>query len=127
METFEKAVRSKLRFESTKGQMSVEDLWDLSLTSLDAMAVATNRKLKDAEETVSFITNTPRKNSELELKMEILKRVIEVKVAEQEASKTKAQRSQELELLKNLRADKKMEALKNLSEADIEKRIAELG
>ena len=34
---FEMATRSKLRFPSTKGELSVEDLWDLSDKDLDVV------------------------------------------------------------------------------------------
>ena len=42
---FEMATRSKLRFPSTKGELSVEDLWDLSDKDLDVVY----KNLKDQE------------------------------------------------------------------------------
>ena len=48
---FERAAKRKLRFTSSKGSLSVEDLYDLSLTSLDSIAKGVNRQLKaEAEE-----------------------------------------------------------------------------
>lgn len=37
---FDKVTRLKLRFESNKGLLSVEQVWDLSLTALNEMAKA---------------------------------------------------------------------------------------
>ena len=42
---FEMATRSKMRFPSTKGELSVEDLWDLSDKDLDVVY----KNLKDQE------------------------------------------------------------------------------
>lgn len=126
MEMFEKASRLKLRFKSTKGSLSTEDLWDLSLASLDAVAKTTNKELKESAEE-SFITPpTATGSSTLELQMEILKYVISVRLAENEKKKAALQRKQELETLKQLRDTKKLEALGSLSEEELTKRIAEL-
>ena len=46
MSIFEKASRLQLRFASTKGSLSVEDLWGLSLESLDTLAKAVNKQIK---------------------------------------------------------------------------------
>ena len=43
---FEKAARLKLRFTSPSGVVSVEDLWDLSLTRLNKVAQHVNNELK---------------------------------------------------------------------------------
>jgi hypothetical protein len=51
MNIFEQATRRAIRFESAKGDLSVEQLWDLPLQSrnqfdLDTVAKTVNRQLK---------------------------------------------------------------------------------
>lgn len=125
MDIFEKATRVKLRWLTAKGSLSVEDLWDLKLTDLDLLARAANRILKEETEE-SFISKKTTNNSELELSLDVLKRIIEVKLKEQEDKKVKAQRAEELATLKALLADKRQDELKSLSSEEIQKRIEEL-
>jgi hypothetical protein len=37
---YKEAAKQKLRFATNKGNLSVEQLWDLNLTDLDSLAVA---------------------------------------------------------------------------------------
>ncbi|MNE03052.1 hypothetical protein D3C80_955410 [compost metagenome] len=125
---FEAASRQKLRFDSKVGQLSVEDLWDLPLTSatkanLDQIAVDLNRQLKGTEE--SFVS-TGKKNAVLELKFEIVKHIIGVRVAENQAKldeRTKAARKEQIETLIE---EKKNEGLKAMSIEDLEKLAKDL-
>lgn len=120
------ASRKRYRFESGRGELTVENLWDLSLTSLDTIAKALNRKLKESAEESFIATPTTRKNTELENKLEILKYVIGVKQAELEKSKKAAAKSAQIAQLRELAATKANEALSAKSLEDIEKMIAEL-
>ena len=43
---FANASAMKVRFESSRGSVSVEDLWDLPLTELDRMYRALNKQMK---------------------------------------------------------------------------------
>lgn len=122
---FEKAAKQKLRFETSKGLLATEDLFDLSLNSLDTLAKATNKKLKEESEE-SFITTKTTKNTENELKLELLKYVIEYKINLAERSKARADRRAELEVLETLVREKKVEAVKSMSIDDIQKKILEL-
>lgn len=127
MTIFEQAARLKLRFENTgRGELAVENLFDLSLPSLDTLAKTVNKKLKDAEEE-SFISAKSKANEELTLKLEIVKHIIAVKQQEAELRKAYAQRQAERELLISLKEKKQVEALEGLSVEEIEKRLADLG
>ena len=84
---FEKASRIKLRF-TYFGQISVEDLWDLNPKQLDELYsdLATKKKQLATESLIE-----PRKaNAELDLRIELVKHVFEVKQAEAEARRAAA-------------------------------------
>jgi hypothetical protein len=125
MSNFEKASRLKLRFSTNKGELSVEDLWDLSLESLDTIAKVTNKKLKEESEE-SFIGKKSINNTVLELKMEILKEVISFKLKEKEAKTLRAVKSAKLAQLKELANNKANEQLSGMSLEEINKLIVEL-
>ena len=95
---FEQASRLKLRFGSPQGPLTVDDLWDLPLTSrtnranLDDIARFYSRELKE-QETESFVTKPARKDKILVLGFEIVKRVIEVRLEENKALKDKTDKA----------------------------------
>lgn len=125
MSIFEKASKAKLRFSTSRGQLSTEDLWDLSLESLDQIAVAIDKALETAGKK-SFIGKRDTTNTALELQLEILKHIIEVKLAEKDAKAKRVERNAQLAQLKELAASKSNEALQGKSLEEINKMIAEL-
>ena len=91
---FEQASRKRIRFDSVQGELSVEHLWHLPLTSatkanLDDVAKEVNRQLIAAAET-SFVKQTSPAKNELELKMEVVKHIIGVRLEENAAAAEKA-------------------------------------
>ncbi len=96
MNIFERASRRKLRFESDRGDLTAEQLWDLPLIdtrgrlNLDQMARGVNTVLKSLEgESFVEIKPDPRK-IELELQLDILKHVIASKMADAAAAEKRA-------------------------------------
>lgn len=125
MNIFERAARTKLRFHSTKGNLTTEDLFDLSLTSLDSLARSINSLLK-AEGEESFIETKPEKNTVLELQLDILKHVIATKITALEAAKKGAETKAQIDTIKQLLVEKKSEALKSMSTEELEVKLAGL-
>ena len=128
---FLQATREKFRFQSNKGDLSVEQLWDMPLTSrtgfdLDTVAKAVNSDLKGANEE-SFVntTNNPAV-SRLQNKLEVVKAIIEIKLAEAEAAKKRAEKAAERQRLMEVLHSKKDQELQGLSVEEIEKRLAQL-
>ena len=48
MENFKQASKEKLRIQTNKGLLSVEQLWDLSLSDLDILAVSLENEYKES-------------------------------------------------------------------------------
>jgi hypothetical protein len=128
---FEYATRNKLRFTSTKGELSVEQLWDVPLRSrddfnLNAIAKATNKAFKEISEESFVETKKTPEHTRREAALETVKYVIEVKLAEEKAAETRAERKQEKEKLLQILAEKQAGKLSELTEKELQKRIAAL-
>lgn len=101
---FEKASRIKLRYETSQGRLSVEDLWDLPLISntikpsLDLIARDLHKQLQNGED-VSFVTKGKKSDEIIQLKFDIVKHIIDVKLLEkeqQEQAKINKDRKQQI-------------------------------
>ncbi|BCH33181.1 hypothetical protein MesoLjLc_51110 [Mesorhizobium sp. L-8-10] len=130
MNIFELASRKKFRFQSGKGELTSEQLWDLPLTggsaNLDTIARAVNTELKGVtEESFVVVKPDPRK-PELEAKLEIVKHIIAVKVKAAEDAKSASERADKRRKLVEALASKEDQALANMSKEDILKQLAEL-
>jgi len=122
---FIRASRQKTRFKTTQGALTVEDLWDLSLDSLDRIAVALDETIQKAGKK-SFIGKRDRQAASDELAFEIVKHVIDTKIAESEAAKLRAVRRGEREFLEGLLRERQTEELKGLQREEIEARLKNL-
>ena len=128
---FLQATREKFRFESSKGDLSVEQLWDLPLTSrtgfdLDTVAKAVNANLKSSnEESFVNVSNNPAV-SRLQAQLEVVKAIIEVKLVQAEAAKKRAEKTAERQRLMEVLHSKKDQELQGLSVEEIERRLSQL-
>lgn len=124
MKLFEKAVRKKLRFPF-KGMVTVEDLWDLSVEELDKIYKKLNSQLKAREEE-SLLDAKSAKDEELELKVNILKYIVETKLEEKEKRKKQAEIARKKQKIMEIMESKKEEQLKDKSLEDLQEMMAEL-
>lgn len=112
---FEKATRQKLRFDTPAGLLSAEDLWDLPLTSirkanLDDIAKGLYKQIKESDVT-SFVDDTKAADDVIQLKFEVVKRVIDVKKAENLAATQRAANAEKKQQILSLIAQKETEHL----------------
>ena len=129
---FEQATRLKLRFAvGTRVNLTVENLWDLPLTNvkgedLDHIAIELQEKLSTNEK--SFVVQQSKnKETQLnQLKFDIVKYIIDVRLEEQKVANLERQRAQEISTLKELQKQAKIRDLQNLSSEEIEERIKSL-
>lgn len=127
---FEQATRNKLRFESAKGPLTVEQVWDAPLTSrngfsLDDIAKQAKREL-DALSEESFVEQVSPLKSVAVLKLEVVKHIISVKLTEKEAASKRAERAELRRQLTQALAERQSDAIKNMSPEEIQKRLKEL-
>ena len=125
MELFAKATKSKYRFQTSRGSLSVENLWDLNLEALDTIAKGINKQLKESSEE-SFIEAKSSASVELTEKLDIVKSIIKFKLTQKEAAAKRAETQARKAELEGLIADKKSDALKSKSLEELEKMAAEL-
>jgi hypothetical protein len=121
---FEQATRMKLRYSTSQGVLSTEDLWNVSLEKLNTLAKALNKEIKEAEEENFLAENTVDK--ETKLKFEIVKYIIHIRLEEKKAAKEKAEKAAEKEKLLKVLEQKQASELEGLSVEEIQQRIENL-
>src|ERR1700687_3194771 len=92
---FEYASRNKLRFASARGELTLEQLWDVPLRSregfdLNAVAKAASMAWKDISEESFVETAKTPEHTRRETALEVVKYVIETKLFEEELAKKRA-------------------------------------
>jgi hypothetical protein len=130
---FERASRMGLRFDSPKGELTVEQLWTLPLSSeiqgklsLDLLGQNVMQKLATST-AATFLESAPNpERSRDELRLDILKHIRDVKQAESKAARDQANKRAERERLLEILEQKKLGQLSELSVEDLESRIAAL-
>lgn len=122
---FETATRRKLRFQTTKGNLSIEDLWDVPLTVLDEAYKGLSRQIREAEDD-SLLSKKDSGVEEASLKRDLVKHVVQVRQAEAEAKTARAARRQQAARVRELIAQKQDEALAGKSTDELNTLLAEL-
>ena len=128
---FKQATKLKLRFSSVRGDLTIEDLWDLPLTSksnlsLDGVGKPIQKALRESDEDSLVDVPTTSKNELNSLRLAIIKEIISVKQEENLTKQNQAAIESQKALLKQALASKKVEEINSLSVEEIEKRIASL-
>ncbi|QIO03059.1 hypothetical protein HYQ35_gp051 [Salmonella phage barely] len=119
---FDHATRLKLRFNSNKGLLSVEQVWDLNLNALNELAKDLSRQVKEAaSDEEDFIGVKSAVDSQLQLRFDIVKAIIGVKLKERDESATAAERKANNQAIMELIQRKKQQELEGLSVEELEK------
>lgn len=132
MDLFEQAARLKLRFPSTRGDLTAEQLFDLPLLSpgdrfdLDTVAKSVNAALKATSEESFVSTAVHPAATKHQLQLDVVKSVIATKQSEAAAAKRRADRAAERRRLVEALGDKQDEKLRAMSISSIQKRLDEL-
>lgn len=133
MNVFEYATRNKLRFQSTRGELTVEQLWDVPLRSksgddfnLNMIAKSVNGKLKEASEENFVESAKTAEHTRMEVALDVVKHIIDAKLDDEAAAKQRSKNKLEKEQLLAILAEKQAGKLSELSEKELQRRIAAL-
>jgi hypothetical protein len=137
---FAQATRLGLRFQTPNGQISVEDLWNLPIStssankaSLESLGRSIRTELKDhGEETSLFGAGSIDKKAakvkkELELKFEIVKFIGETLVREKQKAEARAEARQKAQRMMELIQQKKEKELEGKSVEELTAMLATIG
>lgn len=126
---FEQASRLKLRFDTARGMVTTEDLWDIPLINsgvcLDDIAKTLNKLVKESGEE-SFVVKKSRDNAVLTLKFDIVKHIIGVKLADIEAQEQATEVKAKKAHIMSIISDKQDDELKGKSVKSLKKMLDEL-
>lgn len=131
MSIFEQASRLKLRFSTNRGELTVEQLWDLPLQSktqfdLDSVAKSVYHDLKGRAEESFVATSTDPMKARLELMLEILKHIIHVRQEENAAKLDKARKAEERQKIMEIIDKKQGAALEGETLEQLQARLKSL-
>lgn len=118
---YKKASQLKLRFETAKGLLSVEQLWDLNLADLsDAIKKVKSVLKKDDDDELSFLEDGKKIDSENELRFEIMKDVYLTRKKQQEDALSELEKKEHNQKILELISDKKNEELRGKSVEELQ-------
>ena len=113
------ATRQKFRFPFN-GQISAEDLWDLSPDQLDRVYKTLKKDQKTSNEE-SLLAIRTSEDSALDAKIELVKFIFDTKQADKLAAVAKAEADAKKKQIRELIAEKKNKQLEALSVEELEK------
>lgn len=121
---FEYATRNKVRFPF-KGQISVEDLWDLRADDLDTVFKTLNRQVKQSEEESLLVTKTAE-DTALDVQIAIVKYIFDIKMQEANARLLDKERKAQKQKIMAILANKQEQELQNKSVDELQKMLEEI-
>lgn len=122
MELFKLAAKEKYRFPF-KGNIAVEDLFDLTTSQLDVVYKELKSQVKDSSD--SLLKETSKEDKELKNKIEIVEEIFKDKVKEKQLKELALAEKQRKERIKELIAQKKDQDLADKSIEELEAMLGE--
>lgn len=125
MDIFKYAVKNKLRF-NYKGVCTVEDLYDIPLTSLDMMYGELKKQQKNFGED-SLLNKKSSEEKEVGIKIEIIENIVADRLADIDKAKKAQQTRERNRRIAQIIADKEDAALNDMSLEDLRAMLASDG
>ena len=119
MDIYKLASQQGLRFQTSKGLLTLDQLWSMSIDDLDTLVVSLNKEYEQSDKK-SFVVKKTTKDKTAKLKFDVALDVLNTKMeAEQAASEALEIKEHNKKILK-LIAEKKDDSLKGKSLKQLE-------
>lgn len=113
---YKQASKTQLRFPTTKGLLTVEQLWDLSMTDLTNCIRSLKKVLKKTDDDdLSFLDESSKVDPVQQLRFDILKDVYLTKKADAEAARNAKDKKEQNQKILNIIAQKEEAGLHDKS------------
>lgn len=120
-ELFIEATKKNFQFPF-RGMINIIDLWELSVQNLDMVFKSLNADYKKSEEE-SLLSVQTKESEELSEKIEIVKYIVNEKLAEKKAKEDAKKNREMKQRLLEIKAKRQDAALEGLSDAELDKMI----
>lgn len=122
MDNFKKASQLKLRFNTDRGALTTEQLWDLTLAQLTFLIRAIKKVLKQTEndDDLAFLVETSQTDPENQLRFEIAKDIYISKKAEKDEAQAIAISKEREQKILAIIARKQDSELEQMSKEELE-------
>lgn len=126
MSIFKEATKNpNVRFNLGNGDVTVCDLWQYSLERLDSLYSSLYQELETTKQ-VSLLKPKTTASDLLDLKLAVVKEVVETKLADKEAKTLKASKAEQARVIREKLAAKRDAALDAQSEEELLKQLESL-
>lgn len=122
MDHFKEGTRQGIRFNTSKGMLSIEQLWSLNITDLDHLTVEADANYKESGKK-SFIVKSSAKDKLAKLKFDILLDILTTKNDERLAALEKASDKEHDSKILRLIQEKEEDELKGKSAAQLRRML----
>lgn len=122
---YKEATKQSLRFNLRNGEVTTEDLWHYGLERLDSLYSTIHQEIENSKQ-ASLLKPKTNASKLLELKLAIVKDIVETKLADKQAKESKALKTEQARIIREKLANKRDAAMDALSEEDLLKQLEAL-
>ena len=115
---YKEASKLKLRVQTSRGPLTVEQLWDLPLTELDSLAVQLEESYNNSKGK-SFLEKKTKKDKTLKLTFDVVLDILETKVKNEDRARKAAETREQNQKIMSLISEKEEEELKGKSKEEL--------
>lgn len=116
---YKELIRQKTRFSTTRGVLTLEQLWELPIEELDKLALELEKQYNESSKK-SFVVKKSTKDKTLKMKFDVVLDVLTTLVEERDAAQEKEENKKHNEKILALMAEKQEDALKTKSLKELE-------